>query len=397
MLQYTHLYMISPKPQVVSINTAALKLMAASTMEETYAAIVTQAQELANALYGSIFVYQDKKLKRVFSTVPQKYQVEPRKNGYSYQAFTQKKAIILDIQDFKKVHPEYENKVIKKNILIPLSFEKVSLGVIGLDSTQKTPFTEDQLTMLQVFGSLASLKLRNMMLIDELNKAIETRDLFISMASHELKTPLTTMSAYAQLIERNVQNQKAIKIEWLQTLKLSSTRMTRLINELLHVNQIRTGKMIYKYELLEPEVIVNQALTDFKLSYPEQLIKSSNKISDSEIQILVDRDKMVQVVINLLNNAAKFTDDDKKVEVILELKNHKVVISVKDQGSGIEKEDLDNLFQEFYKAKSTKEGLGLGLYISKQIVKAHRGTIQVRSVVGKGTIVQVSLPSIEYD
>lgn len=375
-----------------AVYRSALKLMVSVTPEDVYPTVVQEAQKLANAVSGTIFLFQHDRLKRVYSTVPKNDQLEPRKDGFSFRAFTTRKAFVVSIKKLKKVHAQYNPDGIKQVIFIPLSYGNNAIGVITLDSSQHTVFSAKKIQTLKLFGSLASLKIRNDSLLAELQTAVQTRDLFISMASHELKTPLTAISAYAQLINKNTLQKKAIKAEWLRALRNSSFRMTRLINELLDINQIRTGNMIYNFVSVDPLTLIELAINDFKMSYPDQEFILVNK-SVKNCLMTADKDKLIQVLINILNNAAKFTDDKLPVILAVKKKGRKIVISIVDKGEGIDQEDLKNLFQEFYKAKNNaREGLGLGLFISKKIIEAHKGKIQISSTVGKGTTVTLIFP-----
>lgn len=362
--------------------------------EETYVIIVQEAQKLADAKYGSIFIYKNKKLNRVYSSVPPEFQLEPRKRGYTFKSFSKREAFVVSTEIIRKFHPTFQDKKTKKMIFIPLSYEQDSLGVITLDSSHRKNFSSHDLKVLQLFGSLASTKIRNAMLVAELKASLETRDTFISMASHELKTPLTAISGYIQLIDRTLQNKKEVKTEWVKNLSLSSERMTRLIDELLHVNRIRMGKMTYQFKPIDLEKVIRQALKDFSVSYPNQIVKFKDLRQDTSALIWGDRNKLVQVVVNLLNNAAKFSEKNTAVQITLQNLNKKYQVTIEDRGLGIAAEDLGHLFEEFYKTKAdTREGLGLGLFISKKILEAHKGKVILKSQLNQGTTVSFVLPT----
>lgn len=378
---------------LADVYESAAKLMVPLTPEETYSVIVKEAQRLANSVYGSIFLMREDELVRVYSSVPVNQQLVPRKQGYTYQSFYKQKTMVVPVEKIKKGHPEFEGENTSKMIFIPLCFEAESLGVITLDSSDTGVISKDKLKVLELFGSLASLKIRTNVLFSEVTEALRTRDLFISMASHELKTPLTTISAYAQLIERNLLSEKPIKVEWVSNLKTASGRMTRLINELLHINQIRSGKMMYQFEEVDPMEIITLAVTDFGMSFPEHKVIVTDERKKTSQKIIADRDKLIQVVVNTLNNAGKFTDVAKEISITLSESQNKLFVKILDQGKGIPKEDLIKIFDEFFKAtNNNQEGLGLGLFISKKIIEAHHGKITIKSKVGVGTTILLELP-----
>jgi signal transduction histidine kinase len=379
---------------LTKIYSIALRLLDPIGDAETYATIIKETVDQTGTEYGSIFLAdKKKKLERVYTTVPKNFQLEPRRNGFTYQAFRTGELIVVSAAKLRKFHPEIHSKPIKFIVIMPLFYGKKAFGVMTLQSSKPIRFSEKRQQILKLFGSLISLKIRNTSLYSELKNALEMRDLFISMASHELKTPLTTISAYSQLIQKKIQQGQRIDPQWTEVLTFATQRMTRLINELLHVNQIKTGKMPYQFSKTSLAEVINQALTDFKSAYSNHDIELHNLLESGQEFVNGDKSKLIQVVINILNNAAKFTLPEKRISVTLSQKNKYNLITIKDEGIGISKDDLEHLFEEFYKVdNNTKEGLGLGLFISKKILEAHRGKIKLKSELGKGTEVIISIP-----
>lgn len=378
-------------PELTAVYESVTKLMVTLTPEETYEVIVQEAQKLARALYGSIFLEENGKLVRVYSSVPDVLQINPRPNGYTQQAYAAKRPMIVPIEKIKKAHLEFNDRKNRKMIFIPLTYQDVSIGIITLGSADVGKYSSKKMKLLQLFGSLASLKIRNNILFNEVQEALKTRDLFISMASHELKTPLTTISAYAQLIEKNVKEEKTLKIEWVSNLKNAASRMTRMINELLHVNQIRSGKMVYEFEMIDVVELVRLAVNDFKMNHENHTLTVNTDLNSPKM--LADKDKILQVLTNVLNNAAKFTNEEKNIKLDVVQGKRTVTFKITDFGKGIPEDDLKNIFNEFYKAKnSSPDGMGLGLFISKKIIEAHKGKIEIASQLNQGTSVTVTLP-----
>ncbi len=380
-----------------AIYASFLRLSATLTENETYAIAIEEACKLVSAQYGTIFIADEhKRLKRVYSTSPKEFQFEPRPKGYCYNCFVKKKPIVVPASKIRSAHPEFASADAKLVVMIPLSFEGEAFGVLTLDSLNEKRFSRRRLHIIQLFGSLVSIKIRNSALIARMKSALETRDLFISMASHELKTPLTTISAYAQLIEKKMENNEPVKSDWSKTMVLATNRMTRLINDLLQINQIRTGNLPYHFRICSLKKIIDTSVADFKVGHSQSQLILKGDI-DETMEVFADAQRMNQVFSNLLNNSAKFSPADKPIFLEIGKKNNKIAISFTDQGQGISKEDRQRLFEEFFKVKAnTKEGLGLGLYISKQIVEKHKGTIQVKSKLGIGTTVTIFLPQIHY-
>lgn len=378
---------------VPKLYRAALTLMSPLTTEEAYKAIIDEACDLTESKYGSIFLDKNSNLERVYSSVPLEHQTSPAKNGFTYQAFRSHEIVIASVEEMKRIHEYNPEKAIRFLIFVPLSYEGISLGVISLHSMRKRRFSDKKIQMLQLFGSLASLKVRNGALITELQSAIETRDLFISMASHELKTPMTTILASAQLLKRKVSKMELVAPKLVDNLDIAAKRMSRLINELLHINQIRSGALTYEMEACNADEFIKEALLDVKYTYPAHTFNLDIDPKVKTAALTCDKDRIVQVLINILNNAAKFSQSSSPILLKVKVLQKKIEFAVIDKGPGIGEKDLEHLFEEFYKAKrNDKEGLGLGLYIAKQIVAKHKGEIKVSSVLGEGTTVKLLLP-----
>jgi len=250
------------------IYASFLKLSSALTEEDTYSVIIEEACSLVNAEYGSIFIAdQRKRLKRVYSTSPRVIQFVPRPRGYCYTCFAKKIPLVIPGRNILAAHPEFKEAQAKIVVMVPLAFDGESLGVLTLDCMKQRRFTRRNLQIIQMFGSLVSIKIKNSLLISRMKSALETRDLFISMASHELKTPLTTISAYAQLIDKKIVTKQPVKSEWADTLILATKRMTRLINELLQINQIRTGNMPYHFQICKIKTIIDTGLVKTRADF----------------------------------------------------------------------------------------------------------------------------------
>jgi len=364
------------------------------SLDETYQVIIEEAQKLTNAEYCSIFLNQEGKLQRAYSTVPRKIQAEPRTNGNLEKVFRTGKTMILSSEEFKRAHPEYTGKKLKYMVLIPLSNEVETLGVLICQIFGDTTENNQQTEILQLFGSLASLKIRNNLLVEELQSAIATRDLFMSMASHEFRTPLTTISAYAQLMHKNILNGVPIQDKWVKTLLFASQRLGNLVNELLHVNQMSLGKFRYVFTSIDVQSeILEQIQEDFYVAYPNHKLIIKNLLPQKFL-LEIDREKFLQVLINILNNAAKFSVESEPISLSIKCLKNTVVFTIKDEGRGIAREELQHLFEEFYKAKgNTLPGMGLGLFISKRIVEEHGGKITISSKLNTGTKVTITLPA----
>jgi PAS domain S-box-containing protein len=217
------------------------------------------------------------------------------------------------------------------------------------------------------------------------------KDEFISIASHELKTPLTSIKAFFQLTKREITANRQLNV-FLEKAERQMDRLERLISDLLDVSKINAGQMIYN----KAEFDVGKVVTDVVEGM--QQITTSHTIElvvNDEMNYTGDQHRIEQVIINLLSNAIKYSPASNRILVKCELEDKNIVVSVQDFGIGIPEENLKDLFNRFYRVENTSsrfQGLGLGLFISAEIVKRHGGSFWIESQVGEGSTFFFLLP-----
>jgi len=377
------------------VYKSTLKFLTPLNLDSTYKEIAKEVILLLNGTDASIFMAEKNQLKRVYSTSHHLNTISPRKDGYTYTVFKSQKPLILNFSEIYKIHPEIGDTETKYDLMAPLINRGKSIGVISVH-TKKKRFTKSDQEILNFITPFASLAIRKAQLYHEVENALNTRDLFISMASHELKTPITTMYIYTQLLKNKVKKGEEFDIEWINNLLYEMTRLTKLIDELLLLSQIKTGNFKYSFEELNIVEILDKAITSFKLSHKKTKLIFKNLTKSENITLVGDPDKLIQVIINLLDNAAKHNVWDKPIQISLSEQERKIKISVEDNGTGIKKEEIPNIFNEFYKGKGhTKSGMGLGLYLIKKIINKHHGKITITSEESHGTLVTVTLPKLK--
>ncbi len=225
-------------------------------------------------------------------------------------------------------------------------------------------------------------------------KEIEQRkDDFISIASHELKTPVTSIKVFTQLLAKQFeQNDDTRSLALINKMDTQLNKLVNLIADLLDVSRIQSGKIAFRPEKFLLNKLVEDNIESVK-SYSPQKIEFRNGIA---IPVTADKERIGQVVTNFLTNAVKYSPPDKKIIVSIDKSNREAIVSVKDFGVGISKEDQTQIFDRFYQAKNsetqTYPGLGMGLYISAEIVKRHQGKIWVESTKGKGSHFFFTIP-----
>jgi two-component system sensor histidine kinase VicK len=217
---------------------------------------------------------------------------------------------------------------------------------------------------------------------------------FIGMVSHELKTPLTSLKGYAQILHAKAKkNEDNFTIAALNKVNDQVTKMTTMINGFLNISRLESGKIHLKKTIFNIDELVKENTED------AQLITTTHKIifePCEPVQVFADRDKIDSVISNMISNAIKYSPQGKQVEIRCVVEANNVLISVIDQGMGISEEDVPRLFDRFYRVESNQteliSGFGIGLYLSAEIVLHHHGKIWVESKLGEGSTFHFSLP-----
>ena len=223
------------------------------------------------------------------------------------------------------------------------------------------------------------------------------KDDFLSTASHELKTPVTSLKAYTQLLQMDSKESGDTKSEMmLQRMDAQIDKLTFLITDLLDTSKINNGKLVYKKNVFKLNDLIAESVNKMKgVVTSHEIIIEKNFSAD----VYGDRERIAQVLNNLLTNAIKYCPDCKKLIVNSEENGENVIFSVQDFGEGIPENEYDKIFGRFYRISGnnlhTYPGLGLGLYISKEIIEKHHGKIWLESELGKGTTFYFSLPIYE--
>lgn len=235
--------------------------------------------------------------------------------------------------------------------------------------------------------------------ISELKYMSEIKDQFISTVSHELRTPITSIHASLGLALGGVVGEMPQKLHQLITIAhQNSERLNLLINDLLDIQKLDVGKLHFNCETLNLVEILKQCIDLNTVYFDEHHVKVVLQDSGTDIFIHVDRDRFIQVLTNILSNAAKFSPPHSHVSIFLERSGTLVQIHIHDQGPGIPEEFKEKMFQRFSQADAsntrTHGGSGLGLYISKQILHEMKSDINFTSQAGEGTTFTVTLPVV---
>jgi PAS domain S-box-containing protein len=285
---------------------------------------------------------------------------------------------------------------LKSALCVPLLARGRALGALTLIAAESGRcYGAEDLALAEELGRQAGMAVENSMLYREATQAINLRDDFMSIAGHELKTPLGAALLQVQLLIRMTKErtEPARLEERAEKAVRNLARLNVLINELLDVSRITAGRLKLELEDVDVTALVRDVLN----RHSEELVRAECELRFTAGEPIVgrwDRMRLEQVFANLLTNAVKY-GKGKPIEVTLGLSNGTARLTVRDHGIGIAPEDQARIFERFERAVSTRQfgGLGLGLWIARQIVEAHKGTIQVDSALGRGSTFQVELPS----
>ncbi|HAV43513.1 TPA: hypothetical protein DCX15_05805 [bacterium] len=311
-------------------------------------------------------------------------------------------------EEFKDIQPR---KGIRSSLCVPVLFLNELVGIISLCRTKTIEdFNEDDLKVLWIFAGQAGQAITNARFYEELEKKVEERtreleeanerlkeldrlkDSFIDTASHELRTPLSSIKSYTEiLLTQDVD--KSTSLEFLRIINHEADRLTRLVNNLLSIPAIEGGMIIFKMTEVDlVHEVISRAISLIQPIAEEKEIKIVSDIQDGLPKVKGNKDALIQVVENLLDNAVKFTHQGGQIEVRAYEQDDTVQVSVRDSGVGIKKEDFEQIFEKFSQVRKRPKGMGLGLSICQEVVKQHQGRIWVESKLGQGSTFHFTLP-----
>ena len=314
---------------------------------------------------------------------------------------------------------EFELDSMQSAVQAPLGIETRRVGYIRLMSNQASAYSGHNLDMLEKVVTNVTPAVQNALehrqalelarererIVDldarnqELERLSEAKNRFISTVSHELKTPLTSMLAFTDILRKNRRGTLGEREDGqLGVIQRNGRRLALLIDDLLDLGRIERGD----FSLTENEFDATELILEVKAVF-QPIIETKRqtltlKLPQSPVWIRADRDRLAQVLSNLIGNAAKYSREDTEITLTARRRTDRLYVTIQDHGIGIPERDQANMFTSFFRADNeatrSESGTGLGLYIARNIVTLHGGRIEVRSVEGEGTTVKFNVPGL---
>ena len=295
-------------------------------------------------------------------------------------------------------------------LIIPIVYKGKIYGGVMVLNHKRAAYNEIQQANAFSFVNQVAIALENATLFQKFKDMDKMKTDFLSTVSHELRTPLTSIIGFTEMVKRKFEGSIVEKLDLtnekdqsdvakikrnINIILSEGERLSTLINDLLDISRMEAGKVSFNMVEIDMEEIITQAITLTKPIICEKSIQVIQNIRESLPKVMADKDKLMQVIINLISNAIKFTEEGCIVCTARRLQDD-IIISITDTGIGIEEEDKKYIFDRFRQVgdnlTSRPRGTGLGLAICKHIIEDHGGEIWAESEVGKGTDFSFSIP-----
>jgi signal transduction histidine kinase/uncharacterized membrane protein len=288
---------------------------------------------------------------------------------------------------------------VKTLLAAPITTDERRLGVLVAYARHVPIFADEDLRLIKLLADQAAVILESRALIDEATRvrgreeATRLKEDFLSAAAHDLKTPLTTLVAQAQLLERRAERMPDAPVdrEALRTIAREATRLKNLVLELLDAARAEEGKLLGELEEFDLVQVARDVCARHNTERHPCRVEAVEAVEGT-----YDLNRVRQLLENLVENAVKYSPDGGEVLVKVWSEGKKAIVSVRDRGIGIPQADMPRIFERFHRGTNVDDrrfaGMGLGLYICREIVEQHGGNIQVASRRGEGTTITVQLP-----
>lgn len=394
--------------QIELINKISSRLTSMLQLDKLLSVSASLIQETFNYFDVTVFLLTDDKSEvelvahsgNFVDFLPHGYRQSSNKGIIGWVAQHNEKILCNDVlQDPRYLAYEYHNT--RSELAIPIKIDNEVVGILNVEDTKLHAFDETDSVVLGTLSDQLGIVIKNAKLYDEVQKANmklteldKMKSEFLGIVSHDFRSPLSSIILAGKALLKNeaVQGHQRIK-EYLQIIVDQANRLNQLAEDTLSITKMESGQLNYFFKIVNIERLIQDAISMVRYSSRHQV---EYKIDPNVTFIKGDQTKLRQVVQNLVSNAIKYSPRGGKITISIDdLSTEKLIIAVSDQGIGIPQEQIGKLFQKFSRvdigeAKDIK-GAGLGLWICKEVVEAHGGTIWVESETGKGTTMKLTL------
>lgn len=288
-------------------------------------------------------------------------------------------------------------------LVIPILREERVIGVIDLESTDPNYFTSDDVAFVQRLVTHAAIAIENAQLFEQVKEANNAKTKFMSIASHELKIPMTSIKGYAKLLQMGAGGALSDKqVEFLNIISNNVDRMNRLVSDLLDVSRIEAGRIRLELQDVQIREVIEEVLESVHTQIEHKKLSLRVDVDQGLPSIRGDYGRMVQIVTNLVSNAYKYTPEGGQISVIAKPYQNGdmqgISITVEDTGYGISEEDQAKLFTNFFRSSDqnirNEPGTGLGLSITKRMIESHGGELTFKSELDHGSSFTFTMPLV---
>lgn len=393
--------------KISSLNQTIVESLRESDEKNIIRRFAELSIEIMGADFGFVWLNkkttEDKHLQLAYTSPNIPYQPKiPRPHGSSDTVIKTKKPLLIKNLDQSRYVRRDAQPHLKSLVIIPMLYKDNVYGSFYVCFRNKHTFDKADQNLAEFIGINAGQVITIYLLRKkserEALKLLKHKDEFFNIVSHELKTPVTTIKGFAQILAQKLQNSDPKTRYFLEKINNQIDKLARLINDLLDVSRIETGKLKFEKENFELHKLVKQTIEGLKMAIPSHPIYFK---SGYRFWINGDSARIEEVIINLVTNASKYSPPGSKIKVCLAEKDKKAYLEVEDFGYGISAKDKLKVFNRFFRSKDPQKekslGLGLGLYIANSIVKSHGEVLDLKSKKNtNGSIFYFTLPYYKY-
>jgi signal transduction histidine kinase len=294
--------------------------------------------------------------------------------------------------------PGHREYIIETAFSRPFSNWKAGIGFkdTNLDSLARNSFLHSLALTFLVLAFLVAGIVLTLRATDREVRLAQAKSGFVSNVSHELKTPLSLISLFAEILELGRVNNDDKKREYYGIIRDESHRLSKLIDNILDFSKIEAGRKEYNFVYGDIGEIVENVVSSYHYQITNSGFELKTNIENSIPPVLIDPDAIAQAILNLIDNAIKFSGEVKEISIEVKTRDSYLIIEIEDRGLGIQRAEQTKIFEKFYRVGNglvhNVKGSGLGLSLVKHIIEAHKGKISVESEVGKGSRFTICIP-----